>query len=327
MNNRIPALDIARGAAVLLVVPFHASAELPSSAWIDLFHTVAGVRMPLLMFICGLLASRTNLVLERVVQLGWLFTLWSAILIIAAGTLKGIAPSPISIISQLIYPTTGLWFVWAVAGMTISLRLIKRNWLPTLAAFAGLSILNDAANLVGREAIGYVQTLSHAAFFYLGAFQGWRIIRWIEDRQHSILWLVPVLAGLRVLDHLTVERLGWQVFGLGERTIAICLALYLAAQINRLPVIGPKLTTIGQNTLPLYVGHFVFVYVGSHFFGHLVPTSLAVLLVTAFAFAGSMVLHRASMAFGTPWLYRVPDRIVSFVRDLSSRRNRAAQGT
>jgi fucose 4-O-acetylase-like acetyltransferase len=323
---RNPALDIARGAAVLLVVPYHASAALPASEWIDTFHTVAGgVRMPLLMFICGLLTFRSTQVVQRVAQLGWLFIVWSTIVLLVSEGIKGSIPTFALLVSQVLHPTTGLWFLWAVAGMTSSLPLLAKYPLPTLAAAASLSMLNDAVQFVSWEAIGYNQTLSHAVFFYFGAFYGWRLVEWVETRGKSILWLVPVLAFLRLVDHLTVQSFGWQVFGLVERVVAICLALHLAAKIHKLPVVGSQLVKVGQNTLPLYVGHFVFIFAGAHLFGHLVPAWLAIVSLTIFALAGSIALSRASLVFDAPWLYKVPDPIVIFLRGLSNSRNRSVQ--
>jgi hypothetical protein len=186
-------------------------------------------------------------------------------------------------------------------------------------------MLNNAVYLVDGASVGQFQTLSYAAFFYFGAFYGWQLLGWVETRGHAVLWLVPILAALRLLDHLSTETFGGQVFGLLERFIAICLALHLAAQLHRLPVIGSKLVGIGKNTLPLYVGHFAFVYVGLHLFGHLLPVWLAVILVTAFALAGSIALNRASLVFDAPWLYVAPDCVLAFFRDLAERHGRASR--
>jgi uncharacterized membrane protein YcfT len=208
--------------------------------------------------------------------------------------------------------------------MTISLSYLKNSPLLTLMVAVSISVLNDAVQPFGPEAFAYNQTLSQAIFFYFGAFYGWQLMESVESRGHSVFWLVPILAALRLFDHLTVESLGWQVLGLAERAIAICLALHLAAQVHRIPVIGSTLVRIGQNTLPLYVGHGIFLSVGVLLFGNLVPVSLAVILVTAFALAGSLVLQRASLVFGAPWLYKVPDRLVVFFRNLSNGRSRAS---
>jgi hypothetical protein len=291
--------------------------ELPSTAWLDLFHTVAGgVRMPLLMFICGLLTSRSSKVFERVVQLGWIFIVWSTILHVAEVAFKGNASSWASFVSQLVYPTTAMWFVWAIAGMTVSLPLLRKIPLVSLAVAAGLSMLNDAVQPFAGEPMAYRQTLSHAVFFYVGALYGSKLVAWADSQGRSIFWLVPVLAALRLFDHFTVQSLGWQVLGLAERVVAICLALYLAAQLHRLPMIGVKLVQVGQNTLPLYVGHWLFVYVGVQLFGHLVPVSLALAFITAFALAGSIALHRASMVLGANCLYKVPDVVLLSMRNL-----------
>lgn len=327
MSNRNPALDIARAAAVLLVVPFHASFEVPDAAWIELFHTVAGgLRMPILMFICGLLTSRSSRIFERVVSLGWMFIIWSIILYVATVVYQNNVLTLASVASQLVDPTTALWFIWAVAGMTVSFPYLKKNPLLTLTVAAGLSMLNDAVQPSWGASVGYGQTLSHGVFFYVGAFYGSQLVTWVESQGRSVFWLVPVLAALRVFDHFTVQTVGWQVLGILERVTAICLALHLAAQLHRLPVIGSKLVKVGQNTLPLYVGHYIFIYVGVHLFGHLVPTSLALALVSVFALAGSIALHRASLVFGASWLYKVPDQVVIFMRDLSTGLNRASQG-
>jgi hypothetical protein len=310
--------------AVLLVVPFHSSMELPSSAWIDAFNALAGgVRMPLLMFICGLLTSRSSRVFDRVMQFSWMFIIWSTILHVAEVSFRGTALTSASIVSQLVQPTTAMWFVWAVAGMTVSLSILKKRPLLTLAVAAILSMLNDAVQVVGGNAFAYGHTLSHAVFFYVGAFYGSRLVAWVGSQGRSIIWLVPVLAALRLFDHFTVQSVGWQVLGLAERVVAICLALHLAAQLHRLPVIGAKLQEVGQNTLPFYVGHMLFVYVGVHLFGHLVPTWLAVAFVTVFALGGSIALYRASLVFGAHWLYRVPDRVVSLMGDVLQGRSRS----
>lgn len=326
MSTRSPTIDIARAAAVLLVVPFHASYEVSVSPWIDLFQNVAGgLRMPLLMFICGFLTSRSSRFLERVVNLVWLFVIWSIIILVSESAYKGTELTSASIASQFINPTTGLWFVWAVAGMTISLPFLKKRALLTLAIVASLSMLNDAVQPDWGNSVGYRQTLSHGVYFYIGAFYGGRLIESIESKGRSVFWLVPVLVALRLFDYFTVQALGWQVLGLAERLIAICLALHLAAELHRLPVIGPQLVKVGQKTLPLYLGHFTFIYVGVQLFGYLLPTSLALVMITAFALVGSIVLHRVSSVLGAPWLYQVPDQVVIFSRDLAKGRSLVGQ--
>lgn len=305
---------------MLLVVPFHVGFELPESYLPDLFNEVAGgVRMPLLLFICGLLAERSSRSIERLVQFGWLFAIWSVLLCVANAFAKGVVLTPTALLYEIIHPTTPLWFVWAIAIMTVSLRLCRRQPLFTLSFAAAISIIVEATTPFASTSFAYNQILSKAVFFYLGVFTGWRLFAWVEGRGHATLWLVPALIGLRILDHFSVQQFGWQVLGLAERLVAICLALYLARQVHRLPIVGSLLHSTGQNTLPIYVGHGLFIPLGVWLFGALAPVPLAFACVTVFTVAGSMALSRAAQALEMPWLYKVPDAVIDALRASSLR--------
>lgn len=299
---------------MLLVVPFHVSYLLPAHHWLNLFHEMAGgVRMPLLLFICGLLTARSTKSSERITHLGWLFLIWTTILCTWFAAWRGVVVDAESLAQELVYPTTALWFVWALALMTASLAILRKWPTQTVIGAALISMTCEAIQPVTTGVL-YVGVLSKAVFFYVGVFFGHRILGQIDARKHSILWLIPALFLLRLLDHFTVQALGWQVAGLVERMIAICLALYIAGLINRVPLLGWALTKSGRNTLPVFVGHGLFLPLGAALFGTLAPVPVAAAFITVFAIAGSIAVYKATHLLDMPWLYRAPNWVLDTVR-------------
>jgi hypothetical protein len=275
--------------------------------------------MPLLLFICGMMAERSSRPFDRMIQFAWLFAIWSTLLCVANGMAKGLALTPAALLYEVVYPTTALWFVWAIALMTASLPLVRKRPLLLLAVAALISTSVEAVSPFAPTSFAYNQIFSKAIFFYLGAFAGWRLFAWLEEQGHAILLLVPALIALRILDHFAVQEFGWQVLGLSERLIAICLALYLARQIYRLPIVGSLLHSAGRNTLPIYVGHGLFIPIGVWLFGTLVPVPVALAFITVFAVAGSLALRWAAQGLEMSWLYQVPDGVVDALRSQSLR--------
>lgn len=308
--ERLPELDIARGAAVLLVVVMHASLLFPASVFFEQFNMVAaGLRMPLLMVVTGYLFMTTRKLGRRLIQFAWVFVVWTLITVAAQNIHQ---PGVIAdlYLREFIVPTSALWFVWSAGLMGLSLIALRHVHTGiVLAVTAGLTMLNEAGLLDIR-----LYTLEHcvgnAFFFYVGAYHGASILRLAKEKWRTILlWGPVVMLALRGLDYWAVQSVGWQVIGIPERIVAILFAITLARWLAlKAGAILAPIVWVGRNTMPIFVAHSLFVFPAAALFVAVQP-EIAIVLLTISTVGASLLLHRLVLGCGLNWIYAAPDAI------------------
>lgn len=257
-------MDMLRGIAVLLVVFLH-GADIPYltgngvEAWADVNRHLEPFRMPMLMFLSGMLLPRslTKPVLlylwGKFAAIGWPLILWVAIfggLIYNAGIMN-----PGFWLSGGDY----LWFLTAllicyVIG-TVLKPLSGSHWWM-LAAGVGLFLGMIATRHITDLGLAIAdRTLSNGAFFFLGAGLAVLIPRWVKTPWFLIL---PMAALAAYCAHLGVDdrslRAGTPQAA-AISVLGIAVIIWAAARIpsGRLQTF---LAWVGRGSIVVYIVHF-----------------------------------------------------------------------
>jgi uncharacterized membrane protein YcfT len=166
----------------------------------------------------------------------------------------------INLLLAPVRPSNGLWFLYALALFFVIMKLLdgRVDWRVQLALtavqsawfFARADTGNIAWNGIGR----------YFVFFMLGCFFRDRIMRLVERRglpSGLILGLsfVGLAAGLITLDGRVPFITSALVF---VSLLAVASGLVVARYLTRLSG-ASWVSTVGRNTLPIYVLHVLFV--------------------------------------------------------------------
>jgi len=332
-STRILWIDAARAFAVLAVLLMHYQAYVGGPAnpapegleriWPWIVTQLGPVRMPLLLFMSGLLASSRLLstnkaaAAARGISSFYLNAVWTTIYFIAGLFLTAPGPGQIDSVAdwarQLVTPGSNLWFVWALGFWAIAFIFLRP--LPpvlVLALFVAAGIFGDLArsSLPSR----LVPVLIYGTFFALGVYGKKYMLDFL--RSHVVAKAI-VLGTIYALVHRVA-----QVDGTDRvlRSLLIdlrsMLAIMLFASVFVLLVrwapLGRFLAIIGQRTLPLFVCHLPLLWTVINIaplremltLPHL---ELAwPLLGLAYLAGGSLAIHWIARKIGARHLFDVP---------------------
>ncbi|WP_146341053.1 acyltransferase [Nesterenkonia sp. NBAIMH1] len=328
---RMDWMDALRGVAVLLVVVLHA-AGIPRAngagieAWTELNMYLEPFRMPLLMFLSGMLLPRSlskpvsHYLWGKFAAIVWPLALWLVsfgVLIYHGGP------------GDLSYWLNGdyLWFLMALVlcyAAALALRpgttALAAWMLPACAALiGGLMLVVRHAELTDLLLLN--RTLYYGAFFFLGAAAVRLVNRWVKAPV-AVVMVLAVYAG--TMSHLAVDdralRLG-SLYAAPTALAGIAVALWVAPRICRLRMMPDALldflTWCGRNSIVIYVAHFPVIILIHRLMRELGASPLA--YVTACTVGGLIItLLIAAARPWTPWLYVFPRAAVVSAR-LSAR--------
>lgn len=336
-QERLAWPDVTRGLGVLSVVLFHCliwnldALDAPSIAttiWDQIGSSLGRIRMPILFGLAGLLASagllrgwRYGSARLRLVSNGYLYLVWLALyavyfFVLARPDFPHSIDTVPQLLTELYYPTTTLWFLFALALYPLLIVALAALRLPpwaVLAIGAGMWLLgsNLTAPLFGGA------LLLNFVFFALGVHGA----GWLRSfAQPGVLRLLLPLAGFLaavLLTHLLGENLG-----ILASATAVPLAIACAARLSRVPSIARVGALIGTRTLPIYLLHVPLLGLWS-----LVPTpwlagplanpAIALvypLLLTAALVAGCLAIAAGLRRIPTDPLLTPPKRLLDAVR-------------
>ena len=346
--RRLPALDVCRGLAIVLVVLHHSvlhldAAHLLPAGWRAVNGELVLLRMPLFFLVSGLLAASAaqrswgSLVRSRLVPLLWVFVLWS---LVRFAVFSAVAPrfqpwesgSWVPLLLAPVRPTTGLWYLYALAAFTAAARALGRRAPLALLPAAALSVA-AAEELVRAPFYVWHQMGRCWVFFLLGWCLRTRLLR--------------ALGALRPLPAAALSAAGAVVLTAHGRGLlevpgalsavsaaAVAGGLAFAVLLTSLPGAGALsagLGRLGRSTLPVYLAHELVVGVGTSAAvalgagaGAQRPGWLPVAWVLV-ALALPLALHAAARRAGAGWLYEVPAALPALVTALPAHLARLAR--
>lgn len=274
-KKRLDWADAAKGACIVLVVLWHVimkhylqidwrvSSPLPG-AWGQASELLLPLRMPLFFAISGFFGAsavrRPWRVLgrTRVAKFLYLYALWlcvhTALLSLDPDFGTERAGSVLQFLAQLTITPSNLWYLQALALYFVVAKVTLRlpPWVMLAAAFALSSVA--AAELVPTpgDRGGLYQNL---VFFLVGLY-GKSLVERVAELAtwpRFVGFFVPYLAVLVAVEHFGAKT--W--FGLWPALslVAVFLGVLLASLVTRWKRLTDALTSIGRQTLPIYVMH------------------------------------------------------------------------
>lgn len=254
--QRLQWMDFVRGVCILLVILVHTGsamtrANVPYSPEIDVFNEFFGpFRMPLLMFLSGLLLhksltkSNKEYVLGKFYLIFWPFIVWSMAVYAADGrlTLEYILKTPISAPSLLWY----LWFLCAYYLIALVLERFRVPILPViLICLVASGFLPSIMRMDRFAALFVFFLLGHYAVREKLSLQG----RW------PIAFLGLGAAVIGGVISATGVKIKYDPFFVWV-PVGLTLFILWAAPLYSSSRIGGGIEWIGRNSIVFYVAHF-----------------------------------------------------------------------
>jgi uncharacterized membrane protein YcfT len=331
--KRLAWADVAKGTCIVLVVlwhvimkhylqvDWHVSSPLVG-AWGSASELLLPLRMPLFFAISGFFGAsavgRPWRVIGRtkVAKFLYLYVLWlcvhTALLAFVPDFGTERAGSVLQFLAQLTITPSNLWYLQALALYFVVAKLTRR--VPPLVMLAAAFALSATAAAELVPTPGDRGGLYQNLVFFLTGMYGKALIERVAE---TASWLrfaavgVPYLAVLVVVEHFGAKT--W--FGLWPALsfVAIYLGVVLASLATRWTRLTDGLTTIGRQTLPIYVMHMpllALLHLGlvgplSHAGGmvQLVLAAVEPAMLTAVLVAVCLVLYRF---LPSRWLFDLP---------------------
>lgn len=302
-------MDVAKGAAIFLVVLYHSTLYLGAAGMPGL-PNIAKVPlelfpMPAFFVLAGMLSARTtgftfgDLFRRRVLPMLYLYVVWSVIrflffvLLPWADTGLGDLPaaSPLTLALILVWPSSSYWFLYALALFTIGGWLLRM--VPTWVQLSAAAVLSAfvTSGLVQTDNVGWDRVLGLFVFYLAGLAFAPRIQAAVE-RSHG--WMAVVLVVAFVGFVAAVIPL--QVRGVpGVTLVGQMLALAAGFAVSQL-FAGARasrpVAKWGASSLHIYLYHLFFIvpvatlvgaigWEGPRWAGLLIQVALAVAAVFA----------------------------------------------
>lgn len=323
-TTRVGWVDVAKGAAILLVVVHHTiifleAVGFPMGPIVKANNVLVTIRMPLFFLAAGLFAlgpvsgSWRSLWSRKISLLLWVYVVWSVVRFVFfsvvpwpldssdAGTLS-------SLLSIFVLPSGGLWFVYALALFFVIARATRTQSPGVLLAVSGILSAVVGSGLISTGVYEWDSMATYLVFFLAGCHLRGRIVDTVDRIT------VPLAFGLVVV--FAVASVGSYLFDLqdipGVRLATSFVGVTGALVVARLvsdSQVGRQLQYLGRNTLPIYLIHYlaiagIVVALPTFGGGSLAVSGALVLVISAVAVAISLGIYRVTK--GVPGLYDAP---------------------
>lgn len=268
--SRLGWADVARGGAMVLVVLAHALQLMEMYGWrlgwLDTANLyLTAIRMPLFFLLAGFFAARaiertwSGLWRTRLALLSYIYVLWMLVRAVWFTIVPwplGDTPPWLALAVSPVWPTNGLWFLYALVLYLVVGRLTGRwpAWAPL--ALAGVLAVLAAYDLVPTGGNGVWRSIAMYLFFFLlGARLPW-VWRALAARAG---WLplaaavVAIPAGIVLFTRLPDALDGIARIALSVVCVAACVVI--AAMLARVGWLSAPFVAVGRRTLPIYVTH------------------------------------------------------------------------
>jgi uncharacterized membrane protein YcfT len=258
---------------------------------------------------------------SRIAKFYYLYVLWftvhTAVLSLVPHFDTLAAQSVGDLIQQLTITPTNLWYLVALAVYFVIAKLTLK--LPAAVVLVPAFLLSAIASAGLLAAPGNRGQMYQNLLFFLA---GLRLKPWVERwaRTATLRMLLAGGAGYLVVM-LALRELGAkQWFGVWPvvSALAVVVGIAAAAQLQRWSAVGGLLSSLGRNTLPIYVMHMPLLALLHAALlkpfsaaGTPIQLPLAVLLplmLTALLATVCLTLRRWLEAAGAHWLFDLPSR-------------------
>jgi uncharacterized membrane protein YcfT len=323
-------VDVAKGVAIFLVAVHHAVLFLTAHDWLPeavprLNDYLGTFRMPLFFLASGLFAAGTLrsswavVMRKRVLFFAWLYLVWLLVrfgffALVPNPTLPGEGRRPLDLLVGLVVPSTGLWFIYALAIFSIAAKALWR--VPVVAQLVGASILSALAGgrVLSIEDFAWRNMAMYLVFFLAGCHLAGGVKAAAAAVTPSraialvVVWLLA-LGGAATSDLLRVPGVLLVV-----SVLAVAAGVAVSTRLTD-RVVGRQLRRLGQRTIDVYLPH-VMIIGGMTWLiaatGVEVPPRVGALLVPVLAVAAvllSLLVSSGLQRAGAMWLFSLPGRL------------------
>ncbi|MFL2000135.1 acyltransferase family protein [Microbacterium sp. A1-JK] len=271
-TSRLGWADVARGGAMMLVVLAHTLQLMEVGGWdlgwldtLNIFLTA--IRMPLFFLISGVFAANAirrtwgGIWRSRLALLIYIYFLWSLI----RALWFTVVPWPlgdthpwVALAISPVWPTNGLWFLFALVLYLVIGRLTARwpLWIPLVLSGA-VSVL-AAYDLVPTGGNGVWRSIGLYLFFFVLGARLPDVWKTVAARSTAVL-LIPAILVIP-LGFFLFTRLPDAAEGIARVLLSVvCVAacLVIAAMIAKVRWLAAPFLAVGTRTLPIYVTHAI----------------------------------------------------------------------
>jgi uncharacterized membrane protein YcfT len=328
--HRVQWVDVAKGVAIVLVAVHHSVLFLAARNWLPeavprLNDYLGTFRMPLFFLASGLFAAGTlrsswSVVMrKRVLFFIWLYVVWLVLrfgffAVVPNPTLPGEGRHPLDLLVGLVVPSTGLWFIYALALFSIAAKALWR--VPVVMQLIGAAVL---AALAGGRVIPIQDFAWRYMAMYLVFFlAGCHLAGAVRTAAAAVTpsRAVPVVLGwlLVLAGAVKNDLLGVPGVLLAVSVLAVAAGVAISALLADRMVGGP-LRRLGQRTIDVYLPHVLLIGGMTWLIaetGVEVPAAAGALLVPVVAFGAvllSLLVSAGLRRAGATWLFSLPGRL------------------
>ncbi|EKT79722.1 hypothetical protein WSS_A25905 [Rhodococcus opacus M213] len=323
---RVPWVDVAKGASIALVTLLHSTNFMvvrgfADGRWHEVNAVLEPIRMPLFFLTAGLFATSTpalpwsTVLRRRLLPLIYLYLLWTALrfaFFTAFPATSGTAEtsSPWNLLTALIVPHNGLWFLYALIVFTAITRLARRIAPPVQLLAA--TVLAVSASRIEILSWAWDNIVSLLMFFLLGIHLPTVIHLLAAASTAARAALAAAGFAAVYLLHQHTDLGVTPAAGLALSVVGLTAGILVCAYIQRWPILEP-VRILGTRTLPVYLLHEIalgILVVGATHLGADLGDRhrllIGPLLVTAAAIGGSLLTYRLLTRLRQGWLFRLP---------------------
>lgn len=267
-------VDFVKGAAIILIVAYHAALFLTSTGMdiagigrarivLDLFP------MPAFFLISGMFQARigtwsfADLWRRRLRQYLYLYVLWSVIRFIfyliapnvrsdGAGSS---AQDPLALLGILFWPISSYWFIYALFLFTLVVWVFRKAPIAVLLAIAAVVGAFAASGMLDTGNSGFNRMAEYLIFFVIGTAFHRRIYSAVESTRAwkaFLLWAAFLaFCGLVFAAPIAIYVPGVVLVG---EALVVAAVFSLAVYLVRLRFLG-WVSYIGQRALNIYLVH------------------------------------------------------------------------
>lgn len=324
--KRIRWIDISRGIAIIAVALFHSALSLRSAdingPWVPVVLLLETFMLPLFFFASGLVSRgvltqpSSHTWRKRILYFLYLYALWTVLHGVLKSLITGTLDTEVwkSFARMFIRPDDSIWFLYAIAIYTLYVWLLRRlpTWIPfSFAILVSLFFYSGVASeVLGYIPTSWMKTGSLLIFFVAGIFLRTWLLATVER--------MTALVGVVILIVYMAATFAWWRTPIHDIEVTrgiisacgVVAGVALALLVSRLRGFG-WLEYLGQNTLPIYVIHFLVIAILVRLVKEIdfAPISLISLLLPPFvafvsitvSLAVNVPLRRVPGIFTAPW--------------------------